>query len=762
MATGNTCGVGGWGGPVPGDPSNNAILSATPAFGGIDVRWEYPTTNPQAVAYTKLYRGLTADFGTALFLHDIGGSFFYDKLETAVQYFYWIRIVSKNTGVAGELIGPASAVARPAIGDMIEQLTGQIDTGMLATSLRTPIDRIPLIGQDLLTEVQDRLNAELIASGNLAGLSAAVDSAMAFAISQKTLREDGDSALAESIDLVAVAFGDNLAAAQSSLHSEITTVDGRVTTLAGVVDSVIAASGTGVTSAQLAAAESSLTALIDVVDDRVTTLASVVDTVETTAGDNLAAAQSALTSSIVTERNRITALSSAVDTVETEAAGNLASAQTTLTTNINLLGGKVDEIGALYTVKLNVNGLQGGLGVYNDGTTVEAGFDVDRFWVGRTNADSGRKPFIIDNGIVYVNQAVIPLLTADKINGYNLQIMSGGFGEHSYPAAGQTGFYLGPEGLMIGNQNTPGSGYFQIDANGDVSSPQFNIIGGVATFAGSLAAGVLDSSQIIGSNYTFSTPGLHNLPNMPYTGTVRFTIVGGGGGGASGGLDTAGRPGLPGFVYTNTVTGIPIGTALQVQIGAGGAGAPANPTSSTAVAGSAGALSFMSIGAADYFAAGGAAGSPIYHATGRPNVVGYVWHAADYGDAVIGYVDGPGTAAAVSGSVAGTRALASFGSGTNFVNGAFGASYVPLQGGNGVRGGPGGGAAPSAVFIGSRGFYISPVQGEGAGGAPTISGGRGGDGYAFIEIFNPNAVVLRSEWDNLMTALANQSIGTGQ
>ncbi|WP_110665208.1 phage tail tip fiber protein [Salinicola halophilus] len=62
--------------------------------------------------------------------------------------------------------------------------------------------------------------------------------------------------------------------------------------------------------------------------------------------------------------------------------------------------------GSLYTAKLQSNGLIGGFGVYNDGSTVEAGFDVDRFWVGRTN-DEKRKPFIIEDGETYLDEVMI-------------------------------------------------------------------------------------------------------------------------------------------------------------------------------------------------------------------------------------------------------------------------------------------------------------------------------------------------------------------
>lgn len=66
----------------------------------------------------------------------------------------------------------------------------------------------------------------------------------------------------------------------------------------------------------------------------------------------------------------------------------------------------IDDLGNLYTVNVNEDGLVGGFGIFNDGTTVEAGFLVDSFWIGRTNSDK-RKPFIIDNGVTYIDEAMI-------------------------------------------------------------------------------------------------------------------------------------------------------------------------------------------------------------------------------------------------------------------------------------------------------------------------------------------------------------------
>ena len=48
----------------------------------------------------------------------------------------------------------------------------------------------------------------------------------------------------------------------------------------------------------------------------------------------------------------------------------------------------------------------GGFGTYNDGNTVQGGWDVDSFWVGRTNANR-IKPFLIEGDTVYIDKARI-------------------------------------------------------------------------------------------------------------------------------------------------------------------------------------------------------------------------------------------------------------------------------------------------------------------------------------------------------------------
>ncbi len=95
-----------------------------------------------------------------------------------------------------------------------------------------------------------------------------------------------------------------------------------------------------------------------------------------------------------------------ISTVQTSFQNQIASAQLLLQSNIDMVDGKVVGVNALFGAKVQAGGLIGGFGIYNDSQIVDAGFDVDRFWVGRTNSDRV-KPFIIDNGITYVDIARI-------------------------------------------------------------------------------------------------------------------------------------------------------------------------------------------------------------------------------------------------------------------------------------------------------------------------------------------------------------------
>ncbi len=71
-----------------------------------------------------------------------------------------------------------------------------------------------------------------------------------------------------------------------------------------------------------------------------------------------------------------------------------------------------------------------------------------------------------------------------RINANGLN--TGGYSGYAWPASGQNGFHLGPYGLLLGNAND--GKYFQVTSDGNIYAPGFSVVGGNATFSGSLSA----------------------------------------------------------------------------------------------------------------------------------------------------------------------------------------------------------------------------------------------------------------------------------
>lgn len=303
----NTCGTGIGSVILPGDPDNNSILTALPVFGGVELTWTMPSTNSYAVAYAKVWRSYTNNFNAALMIASASGDRFFDRNESNGVFstlYYWIQFVSIN-GTVGEPIGPASAVPRATIDQIIEQLTAKIDYSALSVELKGTVDKAELYkqAQDV---VNTAVNSEQIGIRDaLALVQADVESSFVLISNEITARQNAEQAFASSVNQLAVSTEDNFAAIQQ-----------------------------------------------------------------------------------------------------------------TFTTSINSVS---NTVSAMYTAKLTVNNLIGGFGLANNGTTVDAGFDVDTFWVGRTNANK-KKPFIISGGEVFIDAAVIKdaSIAAAKIGSIDL------------------------------------------------------------------------------------------------------------------------------------------------------------------------------------------------------------------------------------------------------------------------------------------------------------------------------------------------------
>ena len=124
---------------------------------------------------------------------------------------------------------------------------------------------------------------------------------------------------------------------------------------------------------------------------------------------------------------------------------------------------------------------------------------------GFTIEGSGNVEFnnAIVRGTIYAGAGTFAGDISGANGNFRGQITGGSFTGYAWPPAGQSGFYLGPSGLLLGNAND--GRYFQVESGGNVYSPQFTIVNGVATFNGSInvtgAAGTrrlqITNSQIL-------------------------------------------------------------------------------------------------------------------------------------------------------------------------------------------------------------------------------------------------------------------------
>lgn len=406
------CGTGGWDGPKPGDPDNNVTLTAVPAFGGIDIQWTYPLTNPEAVQHTILFRATAPNFLAAARHAIVSGNFFYDKStsETPIQYYYWIQLVSVN-GTYGAVVGPATATGRPPIAQMIEQLTQKIDEGFLAQSLKGTIDKIQLNKLAIDQEMLDR--------------------------------DAADGELGVAFNEISAKTDQNLALLQQEVLARTNANEAFVTT----VNTLYAEMNSGLERAFAAVQVES--------EARVAANA---------------------------------ALAKQITTVQSSLDDKIAGVQQSMTTSVNKLTNGLTAVKSLWSVKVQANGLVGGFGIYasDDGVVreVQAGFDVDTFWIGRTGANK-RKPFIVSGSEVFIDQAAINSLVFSKLrdeagnfvvqNGkIQAQFLSVGDLQSTDYIPNYRGWRLTSAGGFESNGAIPGGGYMSqtnqaikiFDANG--------------------------------------------------------------------------------------------------------------------------------------------------------------------------------------------------------------------------------------------------------------------------------------------------------
>jgi hypothetical protein len=299
--------------------------------------------------------------------------------------------------------------------------------------------------------------------------------------------------------------------------------------------------------------------------------------------------------------------------------------------------------------------------------------------------------------------------------------------------------------------NVVGGGRFSglLEAATGVFSGELSAATG--TFNGTLMAGVLDLESMVGVSYTYMTPGTYTVTVPPGRTSMRAMLVGGsgaGGGGGNAGNNDVGASGGAGggsggiiFTFHNLVPG----DTYVLHVGAKG-------VATRSWYGFAHAYGFSGGDGGDTYienlaisSGGKGGGTGNGYSGGAAGAAGGSGSAGERGYSVYEVISSHTVANPNYGSGIGgmspTTTINTYSWQYNSKGGAAGL--------NGKKGGNGG----QGVNDGS------PIRNSPA---SAIYGSDGGDGWATIEFFHPNAVVLKSQYESLKLALQTQGISTGQ
>lgn len=232
-----------------------------------------------------------------------------------------------------------------------------------------------------------------------------------------------------------------------------------------------------------------------------------------------------------------TQISTVVATATSDRAAAVASVQTEATAR----AGETGQLFAKYGVTLSVGGKISGYRINNDSV---AGSDFvilsDRFAVAQSVAGTTKYPFTIGliDGIpsigIAANMYVDGTITAGKLIVASLDAVSatmgnlrsgsvraGQYADYAWPTTGG-GYYLGPEGLKLGNANT--GAYFEVTAAGNLYAQNFSIVNGTLTIN---QANVINTLNVAGNAITVpsaaSTSG--GIATNSSTGTAVQSLV---------------------------------------------------------------------------------------------------------------------------------------------------------------------------------------------------------------------------------------------
>lgn len=300
----------------------------------------------------------------------------------------------------------ANTSLRSDLDDATATITEEQETSASRDEVISRIQRVVAASRgaasaSLLSFEEIRITDSEALAKQIDGVLLEVQENRAMAEVDRRARISDSQSTAQQVATVQAELEGDLSTVRQDFNAEVERIDGNVSSNTQAVTDVQSSLDDAISDVR-----QDFGAQVDRVDGNITANAQALTDIRSQLDGTTAGIRQDFNTEVSRIDGNVTANAQAINTAETELGDNIAAVQTNLETNIQRVDGELESIGARYTAQVEANGLIGGFGIYNDGTEVEAGFDVDSFWIGRTD-DNKRKPFIIDDGTTFIDEAMI-------------------------------------------------------------------------------------------------------------------------------------------------------------------------------------------------------------------------------------------------------------------------------------------------------------------------------------------------------------------
>ncbi len=133
---------------TPPPQANTIVVSST--IGAIFLRWNIPSYRNHS--FTEIWRSQNGNIGDAVLIAQSTTGFYTDPVETNVEYFYWLRLVSQADvrGAYSQDSVSGQAEIDPKL--VIEAIEGEINSNSLTQDLQTRLLDIENTNQEILAQ----------------------------------------------------------------------------------------------------------------------------------------------------------------------------------------------------------------------------------------------------------------------------------------------------------------------------------------------------------------------------------------------------------------------------------------------------------------------------------------------------------------------------------------------------------------------------------------------------------------------------------